>query len=196
MKHARMILMAFAVIAISAFVYADNAYQVGYDQGYRHGISDRKEGMNFDIERYRISMSDNSYNDSQFVEGFKDGYSEGYNKQLSNLSNEEYTYRERDYRDRDYRHRDFRSEGTVVAFKDKKFEGTMMQFPIGRYADLDDMNWDHSIESMQVPSDVRVILFEHKNFKGQSLVLENDAPNLGELNFKKRAESMIIEPRY
>jgi hypothetical protein len=191
MKHARMILMVLAVLAISAFVYADNSYQVGYDQGYRHGLTDRKEGMNFDIERYRITMSDNSYNDSQFVAGFKDGYSEGYNKEMSNLSNEEYTYRERDDR-----HPDFRSEGTVVAFKDKKFEGTMMQFPMGRYADLDDMNWDHSIESMQVPSGVRVILFEHKNFKGQSLVLENDAPNLGELNFKKRAESMIIEPRY
>lgn len=186
MKHARMIFMALALLAISALVYADNAYQVGYDQGYRHGLTDRKEGMNFDVERYRISMSDNSYNDSQFVEGFKDGYTEGYNKELSTLSNEHYTYRDRD----------FRSEGNVIAFKDKKFEGTMMQFPMGRYADLDDMNWDHAIESMQVPSGVRVILFEHKNFKGQSLVLENDAPNLGEVNFKKRAESMIIEPRY
>jgi len=185
MKHARMILMALAVLAISAFLYADNAYQVGYDQGYRHGLSDKHDGLNFSTERYRISTPNNSYSDSQFYEGFKDGYAEGYNKELSN---EEHVYRERD--------RDYRSEGNVVAFKDKKFEGTMMQFPMGRYADLDDMNWDHSIESMQVPSNVRVILFEHKNFKGQSLVLENDAPNLGELNFKKRAESMIIEPRY
>jgi hypothetical protein len=95
----------------------------------------------------------------------------------------------------DYLNGDFRTE-TVLAFKDKDFEGTMIQFPMGRYADLDDMNWDHSIESMQVPSDVRVILFEDKNFQGQSLILENDTPNLGELNFKKRAESMIIEPRY
>jgi hypothetical protein len=34
MKHARMIIMALALLAISAFVYADNAYQIGYDQGY------------------------------------------------------------------------------------------------------------------------------------------------------------------
>jgi hypothetical protein len=186
MKHARMIFMALALLAISAFVYADNAYQVGYDQGYRHGLSDREDGLNFNVERYRVSTPNNSYSDSQFYEGFKNGYAEGYGKELSNLSSEGYQYRDRDYR----------SEGNVIAFKDKEFEGTMMQFPMGRYADLDDMNWDHSIESMQIPSDARVILFENKNFKGQSLILEKDAPNLAELNFKKRAESMIIEPRY
>ncbi len=183
MKHARIILMMLAFLVISAFVYADNAYQVGYDQGYRHGLSDRHEGLNFNIDRYRISTS-NNYNDSEFFEGFKDGYAKGYGNGIEN--DEGYAYRDRD----------FRSEGTVVAFKDKEFEGTMMQFPMGRYADLDDMNWDHSIESIQVPSNVRVVLFEHKNFEGQSVILENDAPNLGELNFKKRAESMIIEPRY
>lgn len=189
MKHAKLILATLAILAISAFVYADNTYQVGYDQGYQHGLNDKREGLNFNIDRYQVSVSNDSDNDSQFLEGFKDGYTEGYSKELQRNEHQSY----RDYSER---HEDFRSEGTVVAFKDKKFEGTMMQFPMGRYADLDDMNWDHSIESMQVPSDVRVILFEHKNFKGQSLILENDAPNLGELNFKKRAESMIIEPRY
>lgn len=190
MKHAKLIFATLAILAITAFVYADNSYQVGYDQGYRHGLNDRKEGLNFNVDRYQISISNDSDNDSQFLEGFKDGYTEGYSKQVQN--NEDYSYRDRD----SYRHKDHRSEGTVLAFKDKKFEGTMMQFPMGRYADLDDMNWDHSIESIQVPSDVRVILFEHKNFKGQSVILESDAPNLGEINFKKRAESMIIEPRY
>ena len=183
MKQAKLIFATLAILAISAFVYADNTYQVGYDQGYQHGQNDKRDGLNFNVDRYQISVS----NDSQFLEGFKDGYTEGYSKELQN--NDAYAYRNRDLRS-------VRSEGSVVAFKDKKYEGTMIQFPMGRYADLDDMNWDHSIESIQVPTDVRVILFEHKNFKGQSLVLESDAPNLGELNFKKRAESMIIEPRY
>jgi hypothetical protein len=189
MKHAKLILVTLAILAMSAFVYADNSYQVGYDQGYRHGVNDSKEGLNFNIDRYRISVSNDSYENSQFFEGFKDGYTEGYSKAVQD--NDEHSYREYSGR-----HEDFRPEGNVLAFKDKDFEGRMMQFPMGRYADLDDMNWDNSIESIRVPSDMRVILFEHKNFKGQSLILENDTPNLGELNFKKRAESMIIEPNY
>lgn len=181
MKHAKLILMTLAVLALSAFVYADNSYQVGFEQGYKHGVSDRRENVNFDLDHYRINLSDN---DSEFREGFKDGYVEGYSTALQN--DENYGYQDRN----------FRSEPSVLAFKHKNFDGTMMQFPTGRYPDLDDMNWDDSIESIQVPSNVRVILFEHKNFKGQSLILENDVSNLGELNFKKRAESMIIEPRY
>jgi hypothetical protein len=176
MKHSKLILPTLAILVVSAFVYADNSYQVGYDQGYRYGLNDSKEGLNFNIDRYRISVSDDSYNDDQFFEGFKEGYTEGYSKEVRN--NDEYAYRK--YSES---HRDFRAEGNVLAFKDKDFEGRMIQFPMGRYADLDDMNWDNSIESIRVPSDMRVILFEHKNFKGQSLILENDTPNLGELNF-------------
>jgi hypothetical protein len=37
MKHARLILMALAFFVVSTLAYADNAYQVGYDQGYRNG---------------------------------------------------------------------------------------------------------------------------------------------------------------
>jgi hypothetical protein len=212
MKHAKLILMALAALAISAFVYADNAYQVGYDQGYRNGLNDKQTRVEFNYENsYRTCQcnSNNSYTDSQFREGYKDGYVEGYSRNIYAVRNynERPVYRNYEVRTDDrpvyrtytatsYDNRAYGNAGNVIAFKKDDFRGDLVQFPMGRYPDLDKMNWEHKIESMQIPSNLRVILFDDENFKGQSLILETNAPDLGNLNFNKRAESMIIEPRY
>jgi hypothetical protein len=208
----RLILMTLALLAISAFVYADNAYQVGYNQGYQNGLRDKQTRVDFNYENsYRSCecISNNSYTDSQFREGYKDGYVEGYSKGIyvsRNYSdrpvyrnyevrtNEQPVYRT--YTVRSYDDRMYGNGAYAIAFKKDEFRGDLAQFPMGRYPDLDKMDWEHKIESMQIPSNVRVILFDDENFKGQSLILESNAPDLSELNFKKRAESMIIEPRY
>ena len=211
MKHARLILMTVAFFVISAFVFADNVYQVGYDQGYRNGLNDKQARVEFNYENsYRTCECNlnNSYTDSQFREGYKDGYVEGYSNRIYVAGNNDRpvyrnydvrTYGEpvyRTYTVRSYDGRAYGNAGNVIAFKKDDFRGDLAQFPMGRYPDLDRMNWEHKIESMQVPSNMRVILFDDENFKGQSLILETNAPDLGNLNFKKRAESMIIEPRY
>jgi hypothetical protein len=208
--------MALALLAISAFVYADNAYQVGFDQGYRNGINDKQGRIDFNYENsYRSCecMSNNSYTDSQFREGYKDGYVEGYSKGIYVIKNSDRpvyrnyevrtdeqpvyrTYTVRSYGDRRYDDRRYLSDGFVIAFKKDDFRGDLAQFPMGRYPDLDKMNWEDKIESMQIPSTVRVVLFDDENFKGRSLILESNAADLSDYNFKKKAESMIIEPRY
>lgn len=213
MKHARLILMALALLAISAFVYADNSYQIGYDQGYRNGLNDKQTRVDFNYENsYRSCscMSNNSYTDSQFREGYKDGYVEGYSKGIYVITdNDRPVYRNYEVRTydrpvyrtytstvRSYDDRRYLSDGFVIAFKKDDFHGDLAQFPMGRYPDLDKMNWEHKIESMQIPSNVRVVLFDDENFKGRSLILEGNAADLNDYNFNKRAESMIIEPRY
>lgn len=190
MKLARTIFMVLAVLAVSAFLYADSAYQIGYEEGFRHGLNDKQAGVDFNYEhsyRFQQGISNNTYTNSQFREGYKDGYVEGYSEPGSGM---------RYSSDRNYNNRTYRSEGFVIAFKDEGFKGDIMQFPVGRYPDLDKLNWLDEIESIQIPSNVRVILFDDEDFKGQSLILEENSSDLDELNFKERAESMIVEPRY
>jgi hypothetical protein len=154
-------------------------------------------------------MSNNSYTDSQFREGYKDGYVEGYSKGIYvNRNSDRPVYRNYEVRNydqqpvyrthtvRNYDDRRYLSDGFVIAFKKDDFRGDLAQFPMGRYPDLDKMNWEHKIESMQIPSNVRVVLFDDENFKGRRLILEGNAADLNDYNFNKTAESMIIEPRY
>jgi hypothetical protein len=80
----------------------------------------------------------------------------------------------------------------AAVYKDDDFNGEQRRFEVGKYPNLDD-DWEKEIRSIQLMGDIRVILFDEEDFEGQSLIIEQDSADLDELNFKGRAESMIVE---
>jgi len=256
MKLARTILLVCAVLAVSALVYADEPYRTGYLDGFKHGITDRESGSEFNYANdlaYKAGISSRSSTNAEYREGFRDGYTEafkkdvevretaeftseadafkfGYNQgynhgQIDSQTGREFNYRRNPhfesgmtfdtYRDANYgagykqgyeaaftehpRNSEIqikvvpserKSAGSVRIFNETGFGGQMQQLSIGRYPYLED--WKNEIESVQINGNVRVILFDQNNFQGQSVILEENAPNLDSFNFDRRAASMMV----
>lgn len=81
--------------------------------------------------------------------------------------------------------------GFATVFKDPGYQGTVREFDIGRYSSLDN-DWDDEIESVQLSGNVRIILFDKKDFEGERMIVERDTVDLGD--FREKAASMIVEP--
>ena len=60
----------------------------------------------------------------------------------------------------------------------------------GRYPILD-ASWNDEISSVVLTGNVRVILYDKKNFQGKTMVLERSSPDLEE--FKNKAASLVVE---
>ena len=199
MKLARTFVFLFAVLAVSVLVYAEDqdhttfqqtaeftsdadAYKFGYDQGYNHGQIDSQTGHDFDYRRnphFESGMTIDTYRDENYHAGYKKGYEEAYTQYPRNsdikvgvISSQQ------------------KSTGSVKIFTDTGYAGETEQLSVGRYPYLED--WKNQIESIQVNGNVRVILYDQNNFQGQSIVLEENSPNLNALNFNKRAASIMI----
>jgi hypothetical protein len=202
MKYLKTILMAVALLTFTSILYAHNqttsradAFSTGYAEGYIHGESDREMGVDFNYRhdsRFRTGVSNNSYLNAIFRTGYKEGYSDAY----SGKSSREITIYESD----DSKHYISNDEttftstpGFVTVYSDENFDGRGRDLEMRRYSELDG-NWEDDIESIQIDGNVRVVLFDDEDFEGQSLVLERSISDLEELNFKDRAESMIVEP--
>lgn len=82
--------------------------------------------------------------------------------------------------------------GFATVFKEPGYQGTVREFDIGRYSSLEN-DWDDEIESVQLSGNIRVILFDKENFEGDRRIVERDTLDLGD--FRKKAASMIVEPR-
>ena len=203
-------ILILSILALSAFVYADNDhpyynysddhhysgdFQQGYSEGYNHGLRDRSAGLNFDFrhsDRY-------SNGDSDFRSGYAEGYSDGFFNRGANYNRSDdrddyyrsrnYSDRDRDY-DRDGRGGYYRS-GAVTVYTHRGFSGSATTFSVGQYPYLNG-RFNDSIESIRVSGDVRVILFDDANFRGRRVVLDRNAWDLG--GFRRKAASMIIEP--
>jgi hypothetical protein len=226
MKLARTIVMAVAVLAVSAFVYSDtqvvefisgDAFTVGYNNGYNHGQIDSQIGLNYNFRRnpnFQSGINFYTYRSSEFREGYKQGYQEGFAQPSSKLKVMQITPEQKTTRTIKVIEPEEKSTtrtirvvepaektttvrvlretptGSARIFADENFDGEEQLLPIGRYPYLED--WKNEIESIQVDPNVRVILFERNNFQGQSIVLDQNVADLGELNFQRRAASMMI----
>lgn len=82
-------------------------------------------------------------------------------------------------------------EGPAVVFEHNNFGGRSQVLPPGRY-DLAQLSIGNDvISSVKVPFGLRVTLFEHAGFKGQTRVLVNDAPSLP--GFNDKVSSIVVE---
>lgn len=166
----------------SEFTSEADAFKFGYNQGYNHGQIDSQTGRDFNYRRnphFESGMTYDTYRDENYRAGYKQGYEEAYTDHP---------------RDSDIQVRVIpsqqKSTGSARIFTDTGYGGEMEQLSVGRYPYLED--WKNQIESVQVNGNVRVILFDQNNFQGQSIVLEENSPNLDAFNFNKRAASMMV----
>ncbi|MCI0444160.1 beta/gamma crystallin-related protein [bacterium] len=256
MKLARTFVFLFAVLAVSAFVYAEDPYRTGFLDGIKHGLVDKASGSDFNYANdlsYQAGISNRSETNAEYRAGYRDGYTEGYKKdvgdqqaaeftsdadaykfgsdqgynhgQIDSQTGRDFNYRRNPhfesgmtfdtYRDENYRAgykegyeqaytehprnselqiqvipSEQKPTGSVRIFSDTGYGGQMERLSLGRYPYLED--WKNEIESVQVNGNVRVILFDKNNFQGQSIVLEENSPNLDAFNFNRRAASMMI----
>jgi hypothetical protein len=199
MKLARTFVFLFAVLAVSALVYAEepdhtglqqtaeftsdaDAYKFGYDQGYNHGQIDSQTGHDFNYSRnphFESGMTIDTYRDENYHAGYKKGYEEAYTQHPRNSDIKVQVISSQQ-----------KGTGAVKIFTDTGYAGEMEQLSVGRYPYLED--WKNQVESIQIYGNVRVILYDQNNFQGKSIVLEENSPNLNAFNFNKRAASMMI----
>jgi hypothetical protein len=78
----------------------------------------------------------------------------------------------------------------AVAYRKTVFGGTPREFPIGEYRTLND-GWENSIQSIDICGDIRVTLYEKKEFQGDKVTIDRGTIDLGK--FKKKAASIIVE---
>jgi Ni/Co efflux regulator RcnB len=208
------VLVSFVAYGQTPFRTDQQAYQFGYDEGYHHGMADSEAGLNFDYthsHHFQSGISYNSYVNARFRSGYIQGYKDGYYSNSGYDRNDDYygeyqdrdrddhyysgDYYNRDYRNGDYGNGDYRngnSGGFVTAFTDDRFGGSRVSFRVGQYPYLNG-RLHNSIDSMEVRGPVRVILFDKPNFRGKSIMIDNDVFNLDDYDFGDKAESMIVE---
>jgi hypothetical protein len=61
--------------------YSDDAFQLGFRDGLRHGAEDRREGLDFNFEhdrRFQNGISYDRYVNQQYRDGYVKGYQQGY----------------------------------------------------------------------------------------------------------------------
>lgn len=184
--------LAMFLIGSAIYVYADEnafrsdqeAYQVGYQEGYNHGVADRDMNASYDYKRnFDTGMTYDSYVNENYHDGFHQGYTDGFESRSS---------RYQTARDPDARGGAFEG-GSITVFTGSNYKGSMKEFGMGRYPDLRG-KWNDSISSVEIHGAVRVILFDRKDFQGERLIVENSMSELKDLNFKEKAASMIVEP--
>lgn len=151
-------------------------FTLGYRQGYDHGFSDRRAGLNFDYEHseaYQMGSYD-------FQSGYRQGYSDAYSRRPSQMTEQSH-------------------KAVVEVFEGSGFRGNKMSLGIGNYASID----LGDVQSLRINGDVRVILFNEPNFDGRSITLTDDAPSLRFMQSgpfwtfgltRHHTGSMIIEP--
>jgi hypothetical protein len=183
------LVLSVGLFAQTPFDSDDDAYQFGYQEGFRHGSADGEMGLGFDYShphRFQSGITIRSYNDSQFRSGYMEGYRDGYD--IDDVD-------DYDIDDEDRLQVMGTTSGFATVFTNREFEGTSRAFSPGEYPRLTG-SLDERIHSVEIHGPVRVILFTEPNFQGHRLVLERDAFDLDEFNFGDRAESMIIERSY
>lgn len=202
MKLAGTFVFFFAVLSVSAFIYANDdyrtgylerqtqeftteadAFKFGYTQGYNHGQIDSQTGRDSNYRRnphFESGMTFETYRDENYRAGYKQGYEEAYTDHPRNS----------DIQVRVIPSSHQESAGSVTIFTDAQYGGQNEQLSVGRYPNLED--WKDQIKSVQIDGNVRVILYDQNNFQGQSIVLEENSPDLDAFNFNKRAASMMI----
>jgi hypothetical protein len=199
MRSLKIGLLIISVLLAASAVYAQyqpfrtdsEAYQFGYEEGYKHGLTDREAGLDFNYHHsheFQSGISYNSYVNENFRAGYSEGYSDGYYSRGDNDYDRDHYY------DRDRgQSNDYGTRGFVTVFTRPDFRGMIREFGVGRYPRLSG-SWNDSISSISISGPVRVILFDKEDFRGARLILEEDTRDLSELNFDSRAASMIIEP--
>lgn len=172
--------------------FAGESYENGYASGYQQGSEDIRGRINFDFGRgteyQNMGNEHMAYGRNDGCEvrvGYLEGYADGYfRRQARYEANNNYGYggNPGGYAG---------SRDWVVAFLDQGYSGRSQQFRIGQYPRLDgEMN--DSIDSLAIRGNVRVILFDDKDFGGRRVVLDRDSSDLGD--FRNRAASMIVQP--
>ena len=176
---------------------AGDPYENGYVRGYQHGSEDVRARKNFDFrrdyeypDRGREPLAYGTNESCEVRVGYLEGYADGFfRRQARYEANNNYGYGG-NYGYADNPSGYTRADDWVVAFTERGFSGHSQQFRVGQYPHLDgEMN--DGIDSITVRGNVRVILFDNKNFGGRRVVLDHDFSDLGD--FKSKAASMIVE---
>lgn len=203
-----LLFIGFAVYGQTPFRTDQQAYQYGYDEGYRHGMADNEAGMNFDYthsHRFQSGISYNSYVNTRFRSGYIEGYKDGFYSNNSAAyygDRNDHYYRDNDDRDRDDYYDGYdqnsggydngRYGGFVTVFTDDRFDGSRVAFRTGQYPYLNG-KLHNSIDSIEVRGPVRVILFDKPNFRGKQIVIDGDVFDLDDYDFGDKTESMIVQ---
>lgn len=188
-----LLLIGVAAFAQSPFRSDGQAYQFGYEEGYRHGTADSEMGLNFDYthsHRFQSGISWNSYTNARFRSGYIQGYKDGFYSSDSDYRDRDDSYRE--YNDFDRNLDDYDSGGFVTVFTSDGFSGNSRAMRVGQYPYLNE-NLHESIDSIEINGPMQVILFDRPNFQGKRIVLQQNVSDLDDFNFGDRAESMIVE---
>lgn len=79
----------------------------------------------------------------------------------------------------------------VVVYSEPKFQGRSQTLNVGRY-NLSDLTIGNDvIQSIKIPEGLKVTLYEHADFQGETFTLSQDAASLG--NFNKLVSSIVVQ---
>lgn len=178
------VLVLAAGLAVAHSSSYRSQFATGYERGYTHGQADYRNRMSFDYSNPTESQSDD-WSDCQYRLGYLQGYSDGYFSIPKKTDLDEAAPGDRDH-DRD--HQD--QQVGVTVYTDGNFHGKSAQFQVGDYPRFES-SFNDTIESIQIRGNVRIILFDQSEFRGETKVIEQTSSDLG--SFKNKAASMIIE---
>jgi hypothetical protein len=203
-------LLALFFLVFAGLVYADNfdyrnsGFLEGYSAGFHHGVEDVRGRLNFDFTHapeYQNGVGYSSRSDCEFRVGYAEGYADGYFHRSPKYGNNYQNhggYGNGGYSNGGYGNGGYGNGGygngygaAVTVFSEPGFRGSARQFPVGRYDYLYG-GWDDRIESLQTNGNVRIILFDERNFRGDRRVIEGTVVDLRD--FRRKAASMIVEP--
>lgn len=83
------------------------------------------------------------------------------------------------------------SQDKVVIYQHAYYEGTSQELGVGKYNVADLRIGDNQLSSVRVPKNLRVILYEDANFKGNSMTLTEDSEYVDDFN--DLASSIVVE---
>lgn len=179
-------ILSFVLVLIAALAiahsgsYGGSQFPTGYERGYSHGQADYHQRMSYDYNNPTEAQS-KDWSDCDYRLGYVQGYTDGYfslpkKADLDQISPEDHGYGDQN--------------AGVTVYSESNFHGKSFQFQVGDYAKLEGSVND-TIESIQIRGNVRIILFDNSNFKGESLIVNQTTSDLG--SFKNKAASMIVD---
>ncbi len=83
---------------------------------------------------------------------------------------------------------------TITVYEDKNYRGKRKTFGVGRFnkGSLNPVGND-KISSVRVPAGMRVTLYEHDGYRGKTLTLTQNAPDIHRLGFGDKTSSLSVQ---
>ena len=185
----KVVFLSCVLVLTAALAFAHSGsygspFPTGYDRGYSHGQADYHQRLSFDYSNAAKAQT-NDWNDCEYRLGYIQGYTDGYFSIPKKMDLDQISPG-----DRDHGYGQGNQNTGVTVYTESNFHGKSSQFEVGDYPKLEG-SFNDTIESLQINGNLRVILFDGSDFKGESRIITQTTSDLG--SFKNKAASMIVD---